>query len=85
MCTLFLTEPTQLTKFTECQNHTIVSYIQRNHTVVNYTEQNQTQWMTIIIISGVLTGVLVFVAIGKLFRFHDNVMSTLLWLCMQKY
>ncbi|KAI2650813.1 Ig kappa chain V-II region [Labeo rohita] len=52
------------TKLPECQNHTVVKYIEQNHTAVNYTDQIQRPWMIIIIISGLMHGVLVFVVIG---------------------
>ncbi|XP_052446956.1 uncharacterized protein LOC127988322 isoform X5 [Carassius gibelio] len=48
---LHITEPV---KSPECQNHT----------VVNYTDQIQQLWMIIIILSGLMHGILVFVAIG---------------------
>ncbi|RXN13803.1 CD276 antigen-like protein [Labeo rohita] len=58
---LHITEPTKLP---ECQNHTVVKYIEENHTVVNHTDQIQKPWMIIIIVSGLMHGVLVFVVIG---------------------
>ncbi|KAI2650808.1 Ig kappa chain V-III region [Labeo rohita] len=59
---LHITEPTKLP---ECQNHTVVKYIEENHTVVNHTDQIQKPWMIIIIVSGLMHGVLVFVVIGE--------------------
>ncbi len=59
---LFFTEPTKLP---ECQNHTVVKYIEQNHTVVNYTDQIQRQWVIVIIVSGLMHGLLVFVVIGE--------------------
>ncbi|XP_050951153.1 uncharacterized protein LOC127153904 isoform X1 [Labeo rohita] len=53
---LYTTAPTQVTMFTECQNHTIVQYIQ----------QNQTPWKTFTLILGLLNVVLVIVVIGLL-------------------
>ncbi|KAI2650807.1 Ig kappa chain V-II region 26-10 [Labeo rohita] len=42
-------------KFLECQNHTVVKFI----------EQIQKPWMIIIIVSGLMHGVLLFVVIGE--------------------
>uniref|UniRef100_A0A8C1PYK0 Immunoglobulin domain-containing protein n=2 Tax=Cyprinus carpio TaxID=7962 RepID=A0A8C1PYK0_CYPCA len=58
---LHITEPT---KSPECQNHTVLKYVEQNHTVVNYTDQIQQPWMIIIIFSGLMHGILVFVVIG---------------------
>ncbi|KAK7127099.1 hypothetical protein R3I94_018324 [Phoxinus phoxinus] len=70
---LHIIEPTPLT---ECQNHTVVQYIQQNHTVVQYTQQNQTvvkyiqdnqtSWQTLTLISALFNAVLVIVVIGLL-------------------
>lgn len=57
---LFFTEPTKLPEY---QNHTVVKYIEQNHTVVNYTDQRL--WVIVIILSGLMHGVLVFVVIGE--------------------
>nr|XP_055074674.1 uncharacterized protein LOC129454184 isoform X2 [Misgurnus anguillicaudatus] len=62
---LHVIEPTQQTQFTKCQNHSVIHYIQQNYTVMNSIEQNRTHWKIIILISGVLSAVLVFVAIGN--------------------
>ncbi|XP_016383509.1 uncharacterized protein LOC107720344 [Sinocyclocheilus rhinocerous] len=58
---LHIIEPTKLP---ECQNHAVVEYIEQNHTVVNFTDQIQRAWMIIVILSGLMHGVLVFVVIG---------------------
>ncbi|XP_059399553.1 uncharacterized protein LOC132131519 [Carassius carassius] len=58
---LHITEPAKLP---ECQNHTVAEYIEQNHTVVNCTDQIQRPWMIIVILSGLMHGVLVFVVIG---------------------
>ncbi|KAK7137272.1 hypothetical protein R3I93_017374 [Phoxinus phoxinus] len=67
---LHIIEPTPLT---ECQNHTVVQYIQQNHTVVQYIQQNQTlvkyiqdnqtSWQTLTLISALFNAVLVIVVI----------------------
>ncbi|KAK9967719.1 hypothetical protein ABG768_002096 [Culter alburnus] len=51
---LHIAEPIQLTESTKCHNRTEVECI----------DQNQTQWQTIIIISGLINGILVIVLIG---------------------
>ncbi|KAF4097869.1 uncharacterized protein LOC131529668 isoform X1 [Onychostoma macrolepis] len=56
---LHITEPTKLP---ECQNHTVVKYIEQNHTMLNDTDQRP--WVIVIIVSGLMHGVLVFVVIG---------------------
>ncbi|KTF84669.1 hypothetical protein cypCar_00031961 [Cyprinus carpio] len=58
---LHITEPTKLP---ECQNHTVVKFVEQKHTVVNFTDQIQRPWMIIVILSGLIHGVLVFVVIG---------------------
>ncbi len=55
---LFFTEPTKLP---ECQNHTVVKYVEQNQ--VNYTDQRL--WVIVIIVSGLMHAVLVFVVIGE--------------------
>ncbi|KAL1247051.1 hypothetical protein QQF64_034420 [Cirrhinus molitorella] len=57
---LHITEPI---KFPEYQNHT-VKYIEQNDAVVNYIDQTEKPWMIVIVISGLMHGVLVFVVIG---------------------
>ncbi|XDV22051.1 hypothetical protein PO909_027024 [Leuciscus waleckii] len=60
---LHITEPTPVT---ECQNHTVVQYIQQNQTVEKYIQQNQTSWQTLTLISALFNAVLVVVVIGLL-------------------
>ncbi|XP_043078281.1 uncharacterized protein LOC122327153 isoform X2 [Puntigrus tetrazona] len=55
---------TESTKLPECQNHTVVRYIEQNHTVVNRADQIQRPWVIAIIVSGLMHGVLVFVVVG---------------------
>ncbi|XP_051551061.1 uncharacterized protein LOC127439066 [Myxocyprinus asiaticus] len=47
------------TQQTECQNYTVLQYIQQNQTEVSYIQQNQTQWQIITVISCLLNGVLI--------------------------
>lgn len=63
---IHITAPTQLTELTECQNHTVVKYVQQNLTAVKEIQQNQTPWKTFTIISALLNAVLVIVVIGLL-------------------
>ncbi|XP_077083040.1 uncharacterized protein LOC143736230 [Siphateles boraxobius] len=60
---LHIIEPTPLT---ECQNYTVVQYIQQNQTVVKYIQQNQKSWQTLTLISALFNAVLVVVVIGCL-------------------
>ncbi|TRY92930.1 hypothetical protein DNTS_024366 [Danionella cerebrum] len=46
----------------ECQNHNVVN-LERNQTAVNVPEQNRSSWAIIILISGALPGLLIFVII----------------------
>ncbi|XP_051978364.1 uncharacterized protein LOC127640030 [Xyrauchen texanus] len=63
---LRIIEPTQLTEFDECQNHTAKMYIQKNQTEVRCIQQNQSPWKALTLISALLNG---FLLIGLLKAF----------------